>query len=72
MSDDPARDPARDRWMAMQAARWTGLAVFVIGLLIYAGRIALPEEAGYALIAIGIVATLFLPTVLARKWRSRP
>jgi len=63
-------DPAKARWMAIQMVRWTGLAVFILGLLIYAGKIDLPIEAGWLLIAVGLLDALFVPTLLARRWKS--
>lgn len=63
-------DQAKARWMAIQAVRWTGLALFVVGLLIYAGKLPLPEIAGYVLMAVGLVDALLVPTLLARKWKT--
>lgn len=63
-------DPAKARWMAIQAIRWTGLGLFVFGLLIYAGRIDLPIEAGWVLMAVGLLDALFMPSVLARMWKT--
>jgi hypothetical protein len=63
-------DPAKARWMAIQLVRWTGLAVFILGLLICAGKIDLPIEAGWLLIAVGLLDALFVPTLLARRWKS--
>jgi hypothetical protein len=68
---DPAHDPARARWMVIQMVRWTGLGVFIFGLLIYAEKIAfLPEIAAYPLMAIGLLDALFMPSVLARMWKT--
>ncbi len=66
----PAPDPAKARWFAIQAVRWTGLGLFILGLLIYARRIDLPIEAGWALMAVGLLDALFVPGVLARKWKT--
>ncbi len=71
MSDPiPAPDPAKARWMAIQAVRWTGLALFILGLLIYAKKIDLPIEAGWVLMAVGLLDALFMPGMLARKWKT--
>lgn len=64
-------DPARARWLAIQAVRWTGLGVFLLGMLVYSRKIDLPMEAGYVLIAVGLIDALFMPTLLVRKWKSR-
>ena len=63
-------DPAKARWMAIQAVRWTGLGLFILGLLIYARKIDLPIEAGWALMAVGLLDALFMPGILARKWKT--
>ena len=63
-------DPAKARWMAIQAVRWTGLAIFILGLLVYAGKVDLPEEAGWVLMAVGLLDALFMPSVLARLWQT--
>lgn len=65
-----APDPAKARWMAIQMVRWTGLGVFIMGLLIYAGKIDLPIEAGWVLMAVGLLDALFMPSVLARMWKT--
>jgi hypothetical protein len=62
--------PAKARWMAIQVVRWTGLAVFILGLLVYAGKLDLPIEAGWALMAVGLLDALFMPNMLARKWKT--
>lgn len=64
------QDPAKARWMAIQAVRWSGLGIFILGLLTYAGKIDLPEIAGYVLMGAGLIDALFMPTVLARMWKT--
>ena len=66
MSDDPAKA----KWIAIQAVRWTGVGMFLLGLLAYAGKIPLPREVGYVLIPFGLFEALFLPSILARKWKT--
>lgn len=66
MSDDRARA----RFIAIQALRWTGVAMVLIGLLAMNGRIDLPRAAGYILVAVGLFDVLIMPTVLARRWRT--
>ncbi|MCB2048310.1 MAG: hypothetical protein KDE32_08790 [Novosphingobium sp.] len=63
-------DPARARWMVIQMVRWTGLGMFVFGMLIYAGKIDLPPEVSWALMGVGLLDALFMPTVLARMWKT--
>lgn len=64
------QDPAKARWIVIQAVRWSGLGIFVLGLLITAGKIGLPEIAGYVLMAAGLIDALFMPSVLARMWKT--
>jgi len=66
MSDDPAKT----RWMAIQAVRWSGLGIFILGLLIFAGKLDLPEIAGYVLMGVGLLDALFIPSVLAKRWKT--
>jgi len=66
MSDDPAKA----RWLAIQAVRWSGLAIFILGLLIFAGKLDLPEIAGYVLMGVGLLDALFMPSVLAKHWKT--
>lgn len=65
-------DPARRRFLAIQAMRWIGLALVIFALLVIYRRIDLPIELGYALFLFGIVDALIMPTVLARRWKSPP
>lgn len=66
MSDDRARA----RFIAIQALRWTGVAMVLIGLLAMNGRIDLPRAAGYVLVTVGLFDVLIMPTLLARRWRT--
>ena len=63
-------DVARNRWMVLQAVRLAGAAMALIGLLIVAGRIGAPEPVGYVLVIVGLLEFFFVPTLLARGWRS--
>lgn len=66
-----AADPAKAKWIAIQAVRWTGVGMFLLGLLAYAGKMPLPKEAGYVLIPLGLFEAFFVPVILARKWKTR-
>lgn len=65
-------DPARGRFIAIQAMRWLGLALVIFALLVIYRRIDLPVEAGYALFLVGLVDALIMPSILARRWKSPP
>jgi hypothetical protein len=70
MSDKPARDPARARYVTIQSIRFVATALAVVGILALNGR-GLPRAAGFVLAPIGIVAAFVVPTLLARRWRTR-
>jgi hypothetical protein len=63
-------DVARNRWALMQAVRLGGGAMALIGLLIISGRIGAPELVGYVLVLFGLLDFFFVPTFLARHWRT--
>lgn len=67
-----SNDPAKSRFFLLQALRWTGLAMVLVGLLIVRHRIEWPETSGYALVVAGIFSLLIAPTLLARRWKSPP
>jgi len=67
----PPPDPARSRFIAIQAIRWSGLALVLLGLMVIYQRIDLPIEAGYALFVVGVLDALIMPTVLTKLWKSR-
>ncbi|HYD25463.1 MAG TPA: hypothetical protein VEB68_11765 [Croceibacterium sp.] len=63
-------DEARGRWLAIQALRIGGGAMVVVGLLIANGNIPAPQWSGYLVLALGLADVFFVPTWLARKWRT--
>ncbi len=63
-------DPAKGRFLIIQALRWSGLALVMAGLLVINGKLDLPEITGYAMLAAGLLDALVMPGVLARKWKS--
>lgn len=72
--NDPAPDPARARFAAIQLVRLVGVVLVLLGVLVQAGRIEalawVPRWAGYVLIAAGLADTFVMPMLLARRWRS--
>ena len=68
----PARDRAKARFFAIQAMRFTGLGLVMLGLLIINRKLEAPEIVGYALFLVGLFDALFMPTILARRWKSPP
>lgn len=72
MTGAPETDPAKARYFAIQAMRWIGLGLTLFGLLIVNRKVDLPQVAGYVLVVVGLFDALIMPTVLARRWKSRP
>jgi hypothetical protein len=69
---DTSEQVARGRFMALQMMRLSGIALVVFGLLVVGGKLSLPAIAGYVMLVVGVVDALFLPSVLARIWKSPP
>lgn len=63
-------DPARRRFITIQAVRLAGVAFVVLGMLIVSGRIPWPVWLGYLLLVNGLVDVFIIPLRLARKWRT--
>ncbi len=65
-------DQARQRFFLMTAARIGGVILVVLGIAIARGAISLHEWLGHALIVLGLFEVFFMPTLLARRWKSPP
>lgn len=64
-------DPARNRFMLIQLARFGGVALAMLGLVLSQRLATTPETvAAVAVILIGLAITALLPRALARRWRS--
>ena len=63
-------DPAKRRFLVIQAVRGAGVAMILIGLLILRGEIAWHPALGWVLLANGLLDVFLIPLVLARRWRS--
>lgn len=66
-------DPAKSRWILLNAMRIGGLIFMVIGLLIWRKGIGgfQDEMIGKAVFLIGLLETLIIPAMLRRAWRSK-
>jgi hypothetical protein len=67
MSDDPAKA----RYFVIALARLSGAAMVMIGLLMTRGTWGAPPLAGYLVLALGLADFVFVPRMLARRWRTR-
>lgn len=68
MNDDDTR--ARNRFIAIQIVRLSGVAMVLLGLLVMNGRLHWPREAGYILAVLGLFGALLAPILLARNWKT--
>ena len=68
---DPApADPAKARFLTIQAVRLSGVVLAVLGALVLGLVLPLPEVVGYVFLALGALDVFVLPLVLAKRWRS--
>jgi len=69
---DPAPDPAKARYFALNFTRLLGVAFVIFGMLVAKDRVlaGLPDWVGYLLIASGLVDVFVLPALMARRWRT--
>lgn len=66
------KDPARAGYMAITLARFAGVAMVMLGIVITQGQVQAPHAIGYVILAIGVLTTFFGPGILARRWRTPP
>ena len=66
-------DEARSRYMVLNTVRLSGAILAAIGLGVIAGKLDfMPPEGGYAFFAVGLFEVLFLPAILAGRWKTPP
>ncbi|CAA9529697.1 MAG: hypothetical protein AVDCRST_MAG91-2849 [uncultured Sphingomonadaceae bacterium] len=73
MTTDDADRLARTRFFTLSAARFAGVGLVFLGMAIWLGDLLRPggwPAVGVPLFLLGAAATLFLPRLLARRWRS--
>lgn len=72
MSEDAATTEAlaKRRFFTIQAVRVAGVVMVLLGLLVLNGKLAWPQLLGYFLVLNGLFDALFLPTLLARRWKT--
>jgi hypothetical protein len=63
-------DQAKRRFILLQAIRWLGTGLALLGLLAIYRKVDLPQEAGYVLFVVGLLDALIVPTLIARRWKS--
>jgi Na+/proline symporter len=60
----------RNRFIMMNVARISGLALVLLGIAIARAVIELPYAIGVVLAVIGLIEFFFAPTMLARFWKA--
>lgn len=64
---------ARSRFFVIGAIRLAGAVTIALAVAIAYGRInGIPQAAGYALLAVGIIEMIVIPQVLVARWKSPP
>lgn len=63
-------DLAKQRFFVLSAVRAVSCAMLITGLLILAGKIAMPRAAGGVLAVLGLLEFVLLPPFLGRKWKT--
>jgi len=66
---------AKSRFQTLQLLRFTGIIVMIIGMWVWAGdilRVGGWPMLGVPIFALGIFEALFLPVILAKKWKNQP
>ena len=64
---------ARTRFLTLNLARFAGMGLVFLGMAIWLGDLLRPggwPAVGVPLFLLGAAGTLFLPRLLARRWRS--
>jgi len=74
MTNDPhaqAETRARNRYIVLNAVRFGGLAMLMIGLAMARGVMDGPYWLGVGLAVAGLLDFFFVPRLLARGWASQ-
>lgn len=70
MDDAHTDATARNRHFLIAANRLIGAALIVVGMLVLAERIDLPQAVGWVLIPLGMFDFFVFPLLLARRYRT--
>ncbi|MGB3469621.1 MAG: hypothetical protein WBA51_02215 [Erythrobacter sp.] len=68
---DPAEEKARQRYVMMNVARITSIAVLMIGIAGARGILPLPDVLGVVLAVAGMLSFFFAPPMLAKRWKAQ-
>ena len=72
MNEDAATREAlaKRRYFTIQAVRVAGVVMVLLGLMVLNAKLAWPQLVGYFLVLNGLFDALFLPTLMARRWKT--
>ena len=65
---------AKSRFQMLQLLRFTGIIVMILGMWIWAGdilRLGGWPMLGVPVFILGIFEALFLPTIMAKRWKNQ-
>lgn len=71
MPNTADEERAKKRFLTIQAVRLGGAVTVMIGLAIVGEVIPIHEYIGYGLVLIGLVETMIMPVIMAKKWSTR-
>lgn len=63
-------DPARKRFLTIQAVRTAGVVMVLLGMLVLRGEIDWHPAIGWVLLINGMADVFVVPLLLTRRWRS--
>ena len=61
---------ARQRFVLINAIRFSGLALVMLGIAISLGKFDLPAELGFVISLAGMLEFFFMPWFLAKRWNN--
>jgi hypothetical protein len=67
---EAAEAQARQRFIILNALRFSGIALVMLGFAIVRGLIDLPWAAGAVIAVVGMLEFFFLPRLIARRWNG--
>lgn len=67
---EAAETRARNRFMAINVVRISGVLMVLAGLAVMNGALDLPEVVAWGLIGLGLAEVFIFPTLLSRKWST--
>lgn len=73
MTGPSAEATARNRFFILQFIRLSGIALMLLGLIIWRGDIVQPGGSmmiGLPILIVGILDSTVVPRLLTRRWRS--